>query len=98
MMGPFVSESMLQALRIVQEKLVKESGKLRFLKLERVKDYLLIVEEFVVNQEHLNPHKKKTEEDDRFYDALSRGSIDDHIMYVLKHSSLDGWRVHFRIS
>lgn len=37
--------------------------KLRLLKLERVKDYLLMEEEFVQNQEHLKPHEERNEED-----------------------------------
>lgn len=37
--------------------------KLRLLKLERVKDYLLMEEEFVKNQELLKPHEERNEED-----------------------------------
>ena len=37
--------------------------KLRLLKLERVKDYLLMEEEFVRNQELLTPHEERNEED-----------------------------------
>eukprot|EP00959_Pyramimonas_sp_CCMP1952_P358229 7500947-Pyramimonas_sp.AAC.1 len=37
--------------------------KLRLLKLERVKDYLLMEEEFVNNQERLKPQEEKNEED-----------------------------------
>ena len=36
--------------------------KLRLLKLERVKDYLLMEEEFVANQERLRPQEEKNEE------------------------------------
>ncbi|KAL8160605.1 hypothetical protein V2J09_002142 [Rumex salicifolius] len=43
--------------------------KLRLLKLERVKDYLLMEEEFVANQERLKPQEEKTEED--------RSKVDD---------------------
>jgi len=43
--------------------------KLRLLKLERIKDYLLIEEEFVANQERLKPADQKIEED--------RSKIDD---------------------
>ncbi|KAJ6804021.1 26S proteasome regulatory subunit 4-like protein A-like [Iris pallida] len=43
--------------------------KLRLLKLERIKDYLLMEEEFVANQERLRPHEEKTEED--------RSKVDD---------------------
>ncbi|KAJ0843235.1 putative proteasome endopeptidase complex [Helianthus annuus] len=37
--------------------------RLRLLKLERIKDYLLMEEEFVANQERLKPQEEKTEED-----------------------------------
>ncbi|KAJ6837093.1 26S proteasome regulatory subunit 4-like protein B [Iris pallida] len=47
--------------------------KLRLLKLERIKDYLLMEEEFVANQERLKPHEEKTEEDRTKVDDL-RGS------------------------
>eukprot|EP00899_Mesostigma_viride_P016608 jgi/Mesvir1/24949/Mv16923-RA.1 len=43
--------------------------KLRLLKLERIKDYLLMEEEFVTNQERLKPQEEKNEED--------RGKVDD---------------------
>ncbi|KAL3359009.1 hypothetical protein AABB24_015864 [Solanum stoloniferum] len=47
--------------------------KLRLLKLERIKDYLLMEEEFVANQERLKPQEEKTEEDRSKVDDL-RGS------------------------
>uniref|UniRef100_A0A803N4I6 AAA+ ATPase domain-containing protein n=1 Tax=Chenopodium quinoa TaxID=63459 RepID=A0A803N4I6_CHEQI len=47
--------------------------KLRLLKLERVKDYLLMEEEFVANQERLKPQEEKTEEDRSKVDDI-RGS------------------------
>ncbi|CAN1269919.1 26S proteasome regulatory subunit 4 homolog B [Linum perenne] len=47
--------------------------KLRLLKLERVKDYLLMEEEFVANQERLKPQEEKAEEDRSKVDDL-RGS------------------------
>ncbi|THG16403.1 hypothetical protein TEA_005846 [Camellia sinensis var. sinensis] len=47
--------------------------KLRLLKLERIKDYLLMEEEFVTNQERLKPQEEKTEEDRSKVDDL-RGS------------------------
>ncbi|GAB4838209.1 26S proteasome regulatory subunit 4 A [Ancistrocladus abbreviatus] len=47
--------------------------KLRLLKLERIKDYLLMEEEFVANQERLKPQEDKTEEDRSKVDDL-RGS------------------------
>lgn len=47
--------------------------KLRLLKLERVKDYLLMDEEFVANQERLKPAEEKNEEDRSKVDDL-RGS------------------------
>ncbi|KAG6586197.1 26S proteasome regulatory subunit 4-like B, partial [Cucurbita argyrosperma subsp. sororia] len=43
--------------------------KLRLLKLERVKDHLLMEEEFVANQERLEPQEEKNEED--------RSKVDD---------------------
>lgn len=43
--------------------------KLRLLKLERVKDYLLMEEEYVANQERLRPQEDKNEED--------RSKVDD---------------------
>jgi len=47
--------------------------KLRLLKLERVKDYLLMEEEFVAYQERLKPQEEKAEEDRSKVDDL-RGS------------------------
>ncbi|PRQ51487.1 putative proteasome endopeptidase complex [Rosa chinensis] len=43
--------------------------KLRLLKLERIKDYLLMEEEFVTNQDRLKPEEEKAEED--------RSKVDD---------------------
>ena len=43
--------------------------KLRLLKLERIKDYLLMEEEYVTNQERLKPQEDKNEED--------RSKVDD---------------------
>ncbi|PWA61616.1 hypothetical protein CTI12_AA371480 [Artemisia annua] len=47
--------------------------KLRLLKLERIKDYLLMEEEFVANQERLKPQEEKSEEDRSKVDDI-RGS------------------------
>jgi hypothetical protein len=47
--------------------------KLRLLKLDRVKDYLLMEEEFVAGQERLKPQEDKNEEDRSKVDDL-RGS------------------------
>jgi 26S proteasome regulatory subunit T2 len=47
--------------------------KLRLLKLERVKDYLLMEEEFVTNQERLKPQEARNEEERTKVDDL-RGS------------------------
>eukprot|EP00958_Prasinococcus_capsulatus_P015894 scaffold1733_cov391-Prasinococcus_capsulatus_cf.AAC.6 len=47
--------------------------KLRLLKLERVKDYLLMEEEFVTNQERLRPQEEKNEEQNTKVEDL-RGS------------------------
>mmetsp|Transcript_385 Transcript_385/g.995 ORF Transcript_385/g.995 Transcript_385/m.995 type:complete len:445 (+) Transcript_385:234-1568(+) len=58
--------------------------KLRLLKLERVKDYLLMEEEFVTNQERLKPQEEKNEEDRSKVDDLrgtpmSVGSLEEII-------------------
>lgn len=48
--------------------------KLRLLKLERVKDWLLMEEEFVANQERLKPQEERNEEDrSKVYDLLLNG-------------------------
>lgn len=47
--------------------------KLKYLKYERIKDYLLLEEEFVVNQELLKPQEEKTQEERSRVDDL-RGS------------------------
>ena len=47
--------------------------RLRYLKLERMKDYLLIEEEFIRNQEVFKPKKEKDEEEREKVDDL-RGS------------------------
>jgi len=47
--------------------------KLRLLKLERIKDYLLMEEEFIQNQERLKPTEEKTQEERSKVDDL-RGS------------------------
>ncbi|KAG6485045.1 hypothetical protein ZIOFF_053573 [Zingiber officinale] len=47
--------------------------RLRLLKLDRIKDYLLMEEEFVANQERLRPQEEKNEEDRSKVDDL-RGS------------------------
>ena len=44
--------------------------KLRLLKLERIKDYLLMEEEYVTNQERLKPQEEKNEEDRTKVDDL----------------------------
>ncbi|KAI4964743.1 hypothetical protein ZWY2020_059736 [Hordeum vulgare] len=58
--------------------------RLRLLKLDRVKDYLLMKEEFVASQERLRPSKDKTEEDRSKVDDLrgtpmSVGSLEEII-------------------
>ena len=58
--------------------------RLRLLKLERVKDYLLMEEEFVAAQERLRPTEEKTEEDRSKVDDLrgtpmSVGSLEEII-------------------
>lgn len=37
--------------------------RLRLLKLERIKDYLLMEEEFIQNQERLKPQEEKSQEE-----------------------------------
>lgn len=56
--------------------------KLRQLKLERIKDWLLMEEEFVTNQERLRPQEERTEEDRSKVDdlrgtPLSVGSLEE---------------------
>mmetsp|Transcript_16475 Transcript_16475/g.39201 ORF Transcript_16475/g.39201 Transcript_16475/m.39201 type:complete len:449 (-) Transcript_16475:564-1910(-) len=58
--------------------------KLRMLKLERIKDYLLLEEEFIQNQERLKPQEEKTQEERSKVDELrgtpmSVGSIEEMI-------------------
>jgi 26S proteasome regulatory subunit T2 len=58
--------------------------KLRLLKLERVKDYLLMEEEFVTNQERLKPQEARAEEERTKVDELrgtpmSVGSLEELI-------------------
>eukprot|EP00039_Didymoeca_costata_P018364 m.333166 g.333166 ORF g.333166 m.333166 type:complete len:438 (+) comp17085_c0_seq1:48-1361(+) len=49
------------------------SCRLRLLKLERVKDYLLMEEEFILNQQRLKPQEEKNQEERKHVDEL-RGS------------------------
>lgn len=58
--------------------------KLRLLKLERIKDYLLMEEEFVTNQEILNPQEESSQEERNMVDQLrgtpiSIGTLDEII-------------------
>lgn len=58
--------------------------KLRQLKLERVKDWLLMEEEFVANQERLKPQEERNEEDRSKVDdlrgtPLSVGTLEEMI-------------------
>merc|ERR1719367_2007045 len=39
--------------------------RLRLLKQERIKDYLLMEEEFIRNQERLKPHKEENKEEEK---------------------------------
>ena len=45
--------------------------RLRLLKMERIKDYLLMEEEFIRNQERLKPQEEKNEEE------RSKGTLSD---------------------
>lgn len=65
---------------------------LRKLKLERVKDWLLMEEEFVANQERIKPHTERAEEerakvDDLRGSPMSVGSLEEIIddKYVTSH-------------
>lgn len=58
--------------------------RLKLLKLERIKDYLLLEEEFIKNQERLKPQEEKTEEersrvDDLRGTPMSVGSLEEII-------------------
>lgn len=58
--------------------------RLRLLKLERIKDYLLMEEEFIQNQEVLKPHEEKAQEerskvDDLRGSPMSVGSLEELI-------------------
>ncbi|XP_001944737.2 26S proteasome regulatory subunit 4 [Acyrthosiphon pisum] len=58
--------------------------RLKLLKLERIKDYLLMEEEFIVNQEKLKPQEEKDEQDRSKVDELrgspmAVGTLDEHI-------------------
>ena len=60
--------------------------KLRLLKLERVKDWLLMEEEFVANQERLKPQEERNEED--------RSKVQGLVLYACqlhKLARLDNW-------
>lgn len=77
--------------------------KLRLLKLERIKDYLLMEEEFVQNQEQLKPQEERNEEDRSKVGQraqwgpgrASRGSVreeatGDHAAWPPEHATLKG--------
>lgn len=59
--------------------------KLRLLKLERIKDYLLMEHEFVQNQEQLKPQDERNEED-----RSKVSAADSHQM--LPHAASGSWR------
>lgn len=70
--------------------------RLRLLKLERIKDYMLLEEEFVTNQEKFEPHEEKTEEErsrvrPSFHAALY--SLVDLDLFALTWSAQRRWRV-----
>lgn len=59
--------------------------KLRLLKLERVKDWLLIEEEFVQNQERLKPQEEKNEEERTRVCLYLRATL-VHLSHINVHS------------
>ena len=50
--------------------------RLKLLKLERIKDFLLLEEEFIQNQERLRPQEEKTEEERGKVDELRASPMD----------------------
>jgi hypothetical protein len=64
--------------------------KLRLLKLDRVKDYLLMEEEFVAGQERLKPQEDKNEEDQSKVDDLRSASLDSSFFLLLLHHARYG--------
>lgn len=71
--------------------------KLRLLKLERVKDYLLMEEEFVTAQERLKPQEARNEEDRTKVDDLrgspmSVGNLEE----IIDDKRVAGWRPRAR--
>lgn len=57
--------------------------KLRLLKLERVKDWLLMEEEFVANQERLKPQEERNEEDRTKVLSLAASALPQPNMVML---------------
>ena len=51
---------------------------MRLLKQERIKDYLLMEEEFIRNQERLKPQEEKNEEERSKVDKVSKLQIQMH--------------------
>ncbi|TYG61897.1 hypothetical protein ES288_D07G185600v1 [Gossypium darwinii] len=56
--------------------------KLQLLKLEQIKDYLLMEEEFVVNQKRLKPQEEKAEEDRFKFDDLRGSSMSGILCHI----------------
>ena len=75
--------------------------KLRLLKLERIKDYLLMEQEFIRNQEVFKPHEEKDKEErDKMEDIrgspLAVGSLEEMIDDTRVVGVLDGRHIHAR--
>ena len=65
--------------------------KLRLLKLERIKDYLLMEQEFIRNQEVFKPHEEKDKEERDKMEDIQAGSLEEMPLAVLMgtHQCLD---------
>ena len=64
--------------------------RLKLLKSERIKDYLLLEEEFIQNQERLKPQEEKNEVHTNMlhqflYSCILCMNVHVHILYISKH-------------
>ena len=64
--------------------------RLKLLKLERIKDFLLLEEEFIQNQERLRPQEEKTEEERGKVDELRASPMDvgEFLTFICRALSL----------
>ncbi len=69
--------------------------KLRLLKLERIKDYLLMEEEFVSNQEQLKPQEERNEEDRSKVGVFRGGWVGGLTGGAMGHTHVN-WRASWR--